>query len=275
MKAKTIIVGNFKGGVGKTKIATMLGFVSAKLKNKRTLLIDLDPQANATQNLAKTGNIPHIKYTITNALILQDKTMTECITPIMENLDLIACDTSFTQFPKFLYKNYKTEKEQTNVLKNALEPLKDQYDYIFLDVPPTISDFSDNAMVASDYSLIAFQTQEESLVGVQKYIAYQNFLAEKNNMNLQVAGIIACLLKPDSQIDNEVMFEAKELYKEFVLKTVVTYQERLKRYSRTGIELKETIHGHYDQWDFKACNVFFNILSEIETNISYFEKSEV
>lgn len=274
MTAKTIIVGNFKGGVGKTKIATMLSFVSAKLKNKKTLLIDLDPQANATQNLAKTGNISHIKYTITNALILKDKTISECITPIMENLDLIACDTSFTQFPKYLYKNYKTDLEQSLVLKNAIKSIKENYDYIFLDVPPTISDFSDNAMVASDYSLIAFQTQEESLEGVQKYIAYQNFLAEKNNLNLQVAGIIACLLKPDSQIDNEVMNEAKALYNEFVLKTVITYQERLKRYSRTGIELKETIHGNYDQWDFKACNVFFNILSEMENNIAYFEKSE-
>lgn len=275
MTAKTIVVGNFKGGVGKTKIATMLSFVSAKLKNKRTLLIDLDPQANATQNLAKTGNISHIKFTITNALILKDKTIEECITPIMDNLDLIACDTSFTQFPKFLYKNYKTEEEQSSVLAKTINKLKENYDYIFIDVPPTISDFSDNAMVAADYSLIAFQTQEESLEGVQKYIAYQNFLAEKNKINIQVAGIIACLLKADSQIDNEVMNEAKEIYKDYVLKTVVTYQERLKRYSRTGIELKETVYGNYDQWDFKACNVFYNILSEMESNIEFFENKAV
>ena len=92
----------------------------------------------------------------------------------MENLDLIACDTSFRSFSNYVLANFEDEKEQIMVLEKLLEPIKENYETIFIDVPPTISAYSDNAMAASDYSIIAFQTQEESLDGIGKYVGYQN-----------------------------------------------------------------------------------------------------
>lgn len=263
----TYVVGNFKGGVGKTKIVTMLAFDNAFIKNKKTLVLDMDPQGNASQTLARTGNIEHIDKTITDGI--QEMSLKNCITPIMKNLDLIACDTSFRSFTKFVIKSYESEKDQVSVIKNLLEPIKEEYDTIFIDVPPTISEYSDNAMVAADYSIIAFQTQEESFEGVRKYIGYQNFMVERYNIDLQVIGIIACMLKPDSSIDNKIMNEAKEEYNDAVLDTVVTYQERLKGYSTDGIHLFVHKNGNYDQWDFKAHSVFINLLNEIEARTQF------
>lgn len=271
MSAITYVVGNFKGGVGKTKIVTMLAYDNALIKNKRTLVVDMDPQGNASQVLARTGNIEKIENTITTGLKKMD--LTDCVTPIMDNLDLIACDTSFRSFTKFVIKTYDNELDQVSLMSKLLAPLKEQYDTIFIDVPPTISEFSDNAMVAADYSLIAFQTQEESFDGIKKYVGYQNFMVERYGIDLQVVGIIACMLKPDSKIDINVMEEAREEYGSAVLDTIITYQERLKRYSRTGIHLEKNNNGNYEQWDFKAHKVFIDILNFVEARTKTLRES--
>lgn len=157
----TYVVGNFKGGVGKTKIVTMLAFDNALIKNKKTLVLDMDPQGNASQTLARTANIEHIDKTITDGI--QEMSLKNCITPIMENLDLIACDTSFRSFTKFVIKSYESELEQVSVIKKLLEPIKEQYDTIFIDVPPTISEYSDNAMVAMIIVLLLFKLKKNPL----------------------------------------------------------------------------------------------------------------
>lgn len=269
MKATTYTVGNFKGGVGKTKIVTMLGYDNAILKSKKTLVLDLDPQANASQILSKTANIHSINNTITNGI--QEQNLTNCITSILPNLDLIACDTSFRSFSKYVLNNFKTEKEQVSVIANLLEPLKKEYDTIFIDVPPTISEYSDNAMAASDYSIIAFQTQTESLDGVEKYVGYQKYMVENFDIDLQVIAIVPCMLEPNSVLDSEVLNDAKKLYGNALSNTIITYQNRLKRYSRDGIYLSKNKNGNYDQWDYKAHEAFIAILNELESRKLYLE----
>ena len=137
MTATTYTVGNFKGGVGKTKIVTMLAFDNAVVNKKKTLVIDIDPQANASQILARTVDLDHIDKTIVDGINEEDLSI--CITPIMENLDLIACDTSFRSFSNYVLANFEDEKEQIMVLEKLLEPIKENYETIFIDVPPTIS----------------------------------------------------------------------------------------------------------------------------------------
>ncbi|MBC1490928.1 ParA family protein [Listeria booriae] len=267
MVATVYTVGNFKGGVGKTKIVTMLGYDNAVIRGKKTLVLDLDPQANASQILAKTANIDNIERTVTQGL--QENDFSICITPIVENLDLIACDTGFRSFNKYVLKNFETEEEQINVLNKLIEPLKANYDAIFIDVPPTISEFSDNAMAASDYSIIAFQTVIESLDGVAKYVGYQNFMVERYGIDLQIIDIIPCMVEPDDSLDKEILNEARELYGNVVSENVVNYQKRLRRYSSEGIYIQKYNNGNYDQWDFNAHNIFTNILNELEGRKNY------
>lgn len=261
--SKTYVVGNFKGGVGKTKTVTMLAYESAVIQNRKTLVVDLDPQGNATSVLAKTGNLSEIKKNITEGFELGD--LTSQITPIIKNLDLIAANTAFRNLSKILINKFSdNEFKQINYLNELLEPLKNKYDAIYIDVPPTISDYSDNAMLAADYCIIVLQTQELSLDGAQTYIAYMQYLADSFDNNLQVLGIIPCMLRPGGRVDTKVLDQAKELYGGNVLDTIVKYQERLKVYDVEGINIRYSLTGKPDGWDMKAHKIFIEVLEELD-----------
>ncbi|SJN25851.1 Chromosome (plasmid) partitioning protein ParA [Marinilactibacillus psychrotolerans 42ea] len=265
----TYVIGNFKGGVGKTKTVTMLAYESAVVKKKKTLVIDLDPQGNATSVLAKTGNVSSIEKNITDGF--SSGSLKDQITPIFENLDLIASNTAFRNLSKLLLQKFpEDELKQINYLKDLIAPIKGDYDAIYLDVPPTISDYSDNAMLAADFCIIVLQTQELSLDGAQTYIAYMQYLVDNYNAELNVLGIIPCMLKPSGRVDTKVLDQAKELYGGNVLNTIVKYQERLKVYDVQGIEMNENVNGKIDMWDKKAHDVFINVLDELTEHENYF-----
>lgn len=270
MTAEVYVIGNFKGGVSKTKTATMLAYDNALVFKKKTCLVDLDPQANASEILARTSKQKEIKSTISQGLV--EGTLENCITPIMENLDLVACDTGFRNFPKYLLTNFETEIEQISVLSKLLDTIKEKYDTIYIDVPPTISEFSDNAMIAADYSIIIFQTTRESLDGVQKYINYQNFLIETFDTKLDVVGILPAMFQKHSKVDETILEEAKNKYGDIVLGTIVTYKERLKQYSSSGITLQTYRNGNYERWDYAAHEIYIDILNEINGNVSLINK---
>lgn len=270
---KVYVIGNFKGGVGKTKAVTMLAYQSANIKKRRTLVIDMDPQANATQILAKTGNISNIQTTITDGF--KNGSLENIAINIMPNLDLIASNTAFRNLTKIVLEKFPDDEfKQINYLNHLLEPLRLEYDAIYIDVPPTISDFSDNAMLAADYCIIVLQTQELSFDGAQTYIAYMQYLADTYENNMQVLGIIPCMLRPGGRVDTKVLEDAREMYGGNVLKTIVKYQERLKVYDVEGIQLTETYMGKIDGWDQKAHEVFQDVLEELDVHEKLLETME-
>ncbi|MGG4305898.1 ParA family protein, partial [Bacillus wiedmannii] len=256
-------------GVGKTKTATMLAYEAATVFNEKCLLVDMDPQGNATRVLAKTGDIEQIDKSITDGFLNQN--LENEIIPVIENLDIIPSNTSFRKLSKILFDMFpEDELAQITYLKKLLAPLKDKYDRIYIDVPPTISDYSDNAMIAADYCIIVLQTQELSLEGAQTYIAYMQFLAETYDADLQVLGIIPMMLHQGKRVDNKVLQQAQEMYGGNVLDTIVRYQERLKVYDIEGIHKNVNVSGNIDMWDEKAHQLFIDVLSELNEHENYF-----
>ena len=271
MSGKVYVVGNFKGGVGKTKTVTMLAYEAARHLKQRTLVIDMDPQGNATRVLAKTGNLDAINKSITDGF--QNESLETEIVSIMDNLDLIPANTSFRNLPKLLFKKFPDDEiSQISYLQKLIQPLKEQYDRIYIDVPPTISDYSDNAMIAADYCIIVLQTQELSLDGAQTYIAYMQFLAENYDAQLQVLGIIPMMLRQGGRVDSKVLEQAKEMYGGNVLNTIVNYQERLKVFDVEGIHMHTNINGKVEMWDAKAHQLFVEVLTELYEHEKYLEK---
>lgn len=263
MTGKIYVVGNFKGGVGKTKTVTMLSYISATVKKRKTLVVDLDPQANASSILAKTGSISKITKTITQGF--SEGSLESYITPIMENLDMIASNTKFRGLTKLLMKKFPDDDmKQITYLRELLKPLKNKYDAIYLDVPPTISDYSDNAMMASDYCIVILQTQELSLDGAKTYIDYMQYLINTYGTNLEVVGILPCMLRPSGRIDKKVLDDAHRIWGNNVLDTVINYQERLKAYDAEGISMGKLYTGANDQWDERAHNIFLRALDELD-----------
>lgn len=135
---------------------------------------------------------------------------------------------------------------------------------IYIDVPPTISYYSDNAMLAADYCIIVLQTQELSLDGAQTYIAYMQYLADTYNSELDVLGLIPMMLRKGGRVDQKVLDQAKEMYGSNVLNTIVKYQERLKVYDVEGITVSYNVNGKVDMWDTRAHQVFIDVLDELD-----------
>jgi chromosome partitioning protein len=266
MAAKTIVVGNFKGGVGKTKVAVMASWELAHEFDKKVLLIDMDPQANATTLIARSAGISKVETTIFEGFEKEDLSST--IINVNENLDLIPAAVSFKNLPKFLYSKFSEDIQQITYLKKLLDPLKSNYDYIFIDVPPTISDYSDNAMMAADYVLIILQAQELSLEGAETYVSYLQFMADEYDADIQVVGVLPVLLRAGGRVDLSTVERAQEIFGEDnVYTNYIKHQERLKAWDVTGI-------ASQDQHDKKAHQVFINVVKEMLEKIEHFEGEE-
>lgn len=154
MTAKVITFGNFKGGTGKTTNATMIGNELATQK-KKTLLIDLDPQANATNLYLKTKNnidndIANFQQTLMTSI--QNENFKNALINIKFNLDILPSSADFSLYPRYMEKvdNYN---ERVKYLDKLIKPLKNEYDYIIVDIPPTISLITDSALYMSDYCI--------------------------------------------------------------------------------------------------------------------------
>lgn len=263
MGAKTIVVGNFKGGVGKTKVSVMASWELAHVLNKKVLLVDMDPQGNASTLIARSTGITSINTSIFDGF--KSGNLRDCVVHVNENLDMIPASVSFKNFPKYIYSTFAEEIDQVTYLKKLLEPLKNDYDYIFIDVPPTISDYSDNAMMAADYVLIILQAQELSLEGAETYVKYLQFMADTYDANIQVVGVLPVLLRAGGRVDQSTVERAIELFGEDnVMKNVVKHQERLKAWDITGI-------ANEDHHDRKAHQVFIDVVEEMLEKLEHFE----
>lgn len=259
------MVGNFKGGVGKTKVSVMACWELAYKHNKKVLLVDMDPQGNASTLIARSTGVTEINVSIFDGF--KNGSLKECIIPMSDNLHIIPSQVSFKNLPKFLYSNIKEEIDQVSYLKKLLDPHRDDYDYIFIDVPPTISDFSDNAIMASDYVLIILQAQELSLEGAETYVKYLQFMADNYDADIQVVGVLPVLLRPGGRVDISTIERAKVLFGEDnVMKNFVKHLERLKAWDITGIT-------NNDQHDKKAHQVFIDVVDEMLDKLERFEEA--
>lgn len=252
--AKKIMFGNFKGGVGKTTNSVMVSYELAK-KGYKTLVIDLDPQANSTQILSRTYTLQNNKeLEINNTMMksIQEENIEQNIVSIMENLDLLPSYKDFVSYPDFLEmkflpteENYK--EKRISYFSRLLKDIDHHYDYIIMDVPPTLSIFTDTALYATDEVIIVLQTQQRSLDGAEAFMEYLQSVYDKyHSIDFDVTGILPVLMKNDSIVDNQIIEDAKEDFGEDMLfDNVIKHMERLKRYDRKGISDPD----YTNKWD--------------------------
>lgn len=261
----TITFGNFKGGTGKTTNSAMCGIEFAR-RGKKTLLIDLDPQANATNLYLKTkenvdGQVVAFEKTLMKSI--QDKKLSESIINVMNNLDILPSSADFSLYPRYMEHVSDNYNDRVKYLDDLLKNIKLNYDYIIVDVPPTISLITDSALYTSDYCLIVLQTQERSLQGAEAFIKYiQNEVIDTFNApTLDVLGILPVLLKNGAPVDNSTLQVATEKFgKKNIFDTIIKNMERIKRYDVTGVTFN-------DQFDRAVQLVYRHVVDEIEDRI--------
>lgn len=268
MKAKILTFGNFKGGTGKTTNATMVGQDLAK-KGFKTLLIDEDPQGNATNLFLKTKSLSDdsfISFEQTLMSAIQHEDLFGAIINITDNLDLLPSSADFSLFPRFMEK-ISSYNERVQYLGKLVEPLKANYDYILVDIPPTISLITDSALFMSDYCIIVLQTHERSLQGAEAFVKYiQNeVINEYKAPTLEILGILPVLLKNGAPVDIATLQNAEEIFgSENIFNTTIKNMERLKRYDITGITSE-------DMHDKKVHDVYNVVTNEILERIEAFD----
>lgn len=269
---KIITFGNFKGGTGKTTNSAMIAYTLSNLGYK-TLLADLDPQANATALYLRTkqrieNNVVTFDKTLMSAI--SDDNINDIIINIKKDLYSLPSFADFTSYPLFLEKKFpNSQLERVSYLKSLLDEIKDSYDFILIDVPPTLSSYTDSALLTSDYTIIVLQTQERSLVGAEAYIGYLQELIDNYNAEFDILGVLPVLLKNNSQVDQATLEVATTKFGEANLfNTLVKNMERLKRYDIIGI-VDPKIDKKADMHDKRVTALYEEVTNEMLSRLEH------
>lgn len=253
-EAIIVTFGNFKGGTGKTTNSTMIAH-ALSMKGYKVLLCDQDPQANATSLYLKTKALESdeiVSFNKTLMAAIQEENLAQIVTEVKENLYLLPSFSDFALYPRFLEKKFPNDPTaRVQYFSSLIEPLKKDYDFIFIDVPPTISIITDAALYASDFVVVVLQTQERSLQGAEVFTGYLQSLIDDYGADLDIVGILPVLLKNGAAVDLATLDSAREIFGEENLFTnIVNNMERLKRFDITGITNDDMhdrkVHKSYD-----------------------------
>ena len=219
---------NQKGGVAKTTTAINLTATLTQ-KGKKVLLVDLDPQANATTGLGidKTN----LNYSIRDVL-LDECEIEEAIIPTdYENLDILPSNLSLSKVEKQL----AGETAPEYILRRYLERINENYDMIIIDSPPTLGRLAYNVLVASDSVIIPVQTEYYAMEGVVDLLDAIKEVEDKLYSETEIKGVLLTMHDKREKLTNEVAYLVKEFFTDKMFKTIIPRNAPVKRSAADGI----------------------------------------
>ena len=228
----TIAVINQKGGVGKTTTVINLA-TSLSILGQNNLIIDLDPQGNATTGLGRSNNDEN--YNIYNLLIKKIELKDVIQKTEVKNLDIIGSNVNLSG----LEVETANDSDRAFVLKQILDKEKNglisKYDNIFIDCPPSLSLLTIMALVASDELLVPLQTEFFALEGITQLVKTIDRIKLNLNPQLKVRGILLTMFDKRNKLSSQVDKEARNYFKEKVYDTVIPRNVRLSEAPSHGL----------------------------------------
>jgi len=218
--AKVIAICNQKGGTGKTTTAINLSTFLAKA-NKKVLLIDIDPQGNATSGLGvdKASLANSIYHVLLNQLELDSTVLAsgiEKLSLVPSSVDLVGAEIELVNVD-----------ERERRLCQCLDPVREKFDFILIDCPPSLGILTLNALVCADSVLIPIQCEYYALEGVTQLLKTINLVRDNLNPALKIEGVLLTMADYRTNLTNEVINEIKNFFKDRVYQTIVPRNIRL------------------------------------------------
>ena len=219
--AKIVSFSNQKGGVGKTTSCVNIAAQIAN-KGKRVLIVDLDPQGNATSGLGLSKS--KIKKTVYDILIGRAETKDAIIKTKFKNLSIIPATIDLAGAELELY---DLEDAESFTDKLPLAPVADDYDYIFIDCPPSLGMLTVKALSTSDGVVIPMQCEFYSLEGMSQLLNTVKKIRQMYNPNLQIVGILLTMYNGRLTLTNQVVAELRKYYQDLLFKVPISRTVRL------------------------------------------------
>lgn len=227
---RTIAIANQKGGVGKTTTSINLS-ASLAAKNKKILVIDIDPQGNTTSGFGVDKN--ELDNTVYE-LILGECSIQECIIKdVVPGVSIIPSNVNLAATEIELIGVDKKEF----ILKNEVDWVKDQYDFVIIDCPPSLNMLTINAMTTADSVLVPIQCEYYALEGLSQLIHTVNLVKERLNPDLEMEGVVFTMYDSRTNLSMQVVENVKSHLNQNVYNTVIPRNIRLAEAPSYGIPI--------------------------------------
>jgi len=219
--AEIVVVANQKGGVGKSTTVVNVA-ASLATMGKKVLAVDFDPQGNTTSGLGIIKD--DVAHTVYDLLLSKENLLKEvCLPTEIENLSVIPSNLDLSG----IHLELENVHNKYYLLKNKLTPIKEEYDYIFIDTPPSLGFLTLSGLSSADAVLIPLQSEFYALEGISQLLKTIKIVREKLNKNLSIMGVVVTMFDVRTNLSTQVLEEVTKFFKDKVYKTIIPRNVKL------------------------------------------------